>query len=153
MVFKFTNQDNTIFFSARTSPNVSHFPCQTKHVLERDPKNISYYQPDIENYMHQVLNFSLFDKHEYTPRYTLWFWSVYLCFKCMYLFLCSSRFDWQNQFLFSENRFSEEMLLIGSNTLCHTFFLTKIISLHWNGTSYTCKEKIWQKTASEYLMS
>ena len=34
--------------------------------LERDPKNISYYQHDVENYTDQVLGFLLFDRHEYT---------------------------------------------------------------------------------------
>ena len=34
-------------------------------VLKRDPKNIFYYQRDIENYTDQVLNFLLFDRHEY----------------------------------------------------------------------------------------
>ena len=33
--------------------------------LERDPKNIFYYQHDVENYMDQVLNILLFDRHEY----------------------------------------------------------------------------------------
>ena len=33
--------------------------------IERDPKNIFYYQCDIENYTDQVLNFLLFDRHEY----------------------------------------------------------------------------------------
>ena len=33
--------------------------------LERDPKNIFYYQCDIENYIDQVLDFLLFDRHEY----------------------------------------------------------------------------------------
>ena len=33
--------------------------------LKRDPKNIFYYQRDVENYKDQVLNFLLFDKHEY----------------------------------------------------------------------------------------
>ena len=33
--------------------------------LERDLKNIFYYQHDIENYIDQVLNFLLFDGHEY----------------------------------------------------------------------------------------
>ena len=40
------------------------------------------------------------------------FWSVYLYYGFMKLFLCSSRFDWlcwQNQFLFSDNSFSEEL--------------------------------------------
>ena len=34
--------------------------------LERDPKNILYYQCDIANYTGQVLGFLLFDRHEYT---------------------------------------------------------------------------------------
>ena len=33
--------------------------------LERDPKNIFFYQHDVENYTDQVLNFLLFDRHEY----------------------------------------------------------------------------------------
>ena len=50
----------------------SHFPRQVKRALpfdfalERDPKNIFYYQRDVENYTDQVLNFLLFDKLEYT---------------------------------------------------------------------------------------
>ena len=49
----------------------SHFPRQVKRALpfdfalERDPKNIFYYQRDIENYTDHVLNFLLFDSHEY----------------------------------------------------------------------------------------
>ena len=47
----------------------SNFPCRVKRVLpldfalKRDLKNI-YYQRDVENYMDQVLNFLLFDRHE-----------------------------------------------------------------------------------------
>ena len=33
--------------------------------LERDPKNIFYYEHDVENYTDQVLNFLLFDRYEY----------------------------------------------------------------------------------------
>ena len=49
----------------------SHFPRQVKRALpfdfalERDPKNVLYYQRDVENYMDQVLNFLLFDGLEY----------------------------------------------------------------------------------------
>ena len=49
----------------------SHFSRQVKRVfpfdftLERHPKNIFYYQRDIENYMDHALNFLLFDSHEY----------------------------------------------------------------------------------------
>ena len=48
-----------------------HVPRQVKRALpfdfalERDPKNIFYYQRDVENYTDQVLNFLLFDRHEY----------------------------------------------------------------------------------------
>ena len=49
----------------------SHFSRQVKRALpfdfalEEDPKNIFYYQRDVENYTDQVLNFLLFDRHEY----------------------------------------------------------------------------------------
>ena len=50
----------------------SHFPSQVKHgvlpfnfALNRDPKNIFYYQRDVEDYTDQVLNFWLFNRHEY----------------------------------------------------------------------------------------
>ena len=49
----------------------SYFPRQVKRALpfdfalERDPKNIFYYQRDIENYTDQVLSFLLFDRHEH----------------------------------------------------------------------------------------
>ena len=33
--------------------------------LEKDTKNIFYYQCDVENYTDQVLNFLLFDRYEY----------------------------------------------------------------------------------------
>ena len=33
--------------------------------LERGPKNIFYYQCDVENYTDQVLDFLLFVRHEY----------------------------------------------------------------------------------------
>ena len=33
--------------------------------LERDPKNTFYCQYDVESYTDQVLNFLLFDRHEY----------------------------------------------------------------------------------------
>ena len=38
----------------------SHFPFYS--ALEGDPKNIFYYQRDVENYTDQVLNFLLFDE-------------------------------------------------------------------------------------------
>ena len=67
-------------------PKFSRLFCQVKHVRfpsisrQRDPKNIFYYQRDIENYAGQVLNFLLFDRHEYihTESSGLWFRSAYL---------------------------------------------------------------------------
>ena len=60
------------FFSARTSPNFSHFPRQVKTYAlpydlasERDPKNILHCQHDVENYMDQALDFLLHDRDEY----------------------------------------------------------------------------------------
>ena len=53
---------------------VKHFPFPSlskacalpfNFALERDPKNIFYYQRDAENYTDQVLDFSLFNRHEY----------------------------------------------------------------------------------------
>ena len=58
-----------MFFSARTSPNFSHFPRQVKRVipfnfaLERDLKYIFYCQRDVDNFTDQVLNFLLYDGH------------------------------------------------------------------------------------------
>ena len=56
----------------KNMPRFSHFPRQVKRMqlpfdfaLERHPKNIFYYQRDVENYTDQVLNFLLFDRHEY----------------------------------------------------------------------------------------
>ena len=53
--------------------------------LEKDPKNILYYQRDVENCTGEVLNFLLFDKREYihTESFGLQFWSVYLYYGFM----------------------------------------------------------------------
>ena len=70
-----------------------------------------YCQCDVENYTDQVLNFLLHDRQEHihTESSALLFCSVHLCYGFTWLFLCSTRFDWQNQLLFSENSFSEEL--------------------------------------------
>ena len=75
-IFEFINHDKVTFLSARASPILSHFLRQVKHMrfpsisrLERDPKNIFYYQRDVDNCMDQVLDF-LFDRHEYTHTHT-----------------------------------------------------------------------------------
>ena len=69
-IFKFTNHDDVTFFLARTTPSFSHFPRQVEigalpfdFMLEIDPKNIFYYQCDVENYEDQDLDFLLSDKH------------------------------------------------------------------------------------------
>ena len=65
-IFEFINYYKITFFSART---LFYFPRQVKRVLpfdfvlERDPKNIFYYQRDVENYMDQVINAFIFDRH------------------------------------------------------------------------------------------
>ena len=91
---------------------------------ERDPKNILCYQRDVENYTDQDLNFLLFNRHEYihTESSGLWFWSAYLCYGLIWLFLCPSIFDWQNRFLFPENSFLEELASYCLLTLYITSF-------------------------------
>ena len=53
--------------------------------LKRDPKNIFYYQRDLENYTDQVLNILLLGRSEYIHTETsgLHFWSVYLSYVFM----------------------------------------------------------------------
>ena len=48
--------------------------------LERDPKNIFYYQRDVESFTDQVLNFISLDRQEYIHAESsgLQFWSVNL---------------------------------------------------------------------------
>ena len=48
--------------------------------LERDLRNIFYYQHGVESYTDQVLNFYIFDRHKYihTESSGLEFWSVNL---------------------------------------------------------------------------
>ena len=43
----------------------SYMKSQPDFVLKRDPKNIFYYQCGVKNYTDHVLNFLLFDRHEY----------------------------------------------------------------------------------------
>ena len=51
-------------FSQQKHVQIFPLPLPSK-TLERDPKNIFYYQCDMENYTDQVLNFLLFDRHGY----------------------------------------------------------------------------------------
>ena len=98
-------------------------------VLERDPKNISYFQDDVENYTDQVLDFLLHDRHEYIQNLPVG-WSVYSSYGFMYLFLCHSRFASQNQFIFRAKLFGGTCFLFASNMLCHKLFPMKISSLY-----------------------
>ena len=89
----------------------------------RDAKNIFDYQREVTNYTDQVLNFLLFDKHKYKQGILQSVVQVvYLCYGFIELFLCFSRFDWQNQFLFSENNFSEKFASYWLLTLYVTIF-------------------------------
>ena len=40
--------------------------CYSLQFRVRDPKNIFYYQREVDNYTNQFLDFLIFDKHEYT---------------------------------------------------------------------------------------
>ena len=92
-------------------------------MLERDAKNIFCHQREVTNYTDQVLNFLLFDKHKYKQGILQSVVQVvYLCYGFIELFLCFSRFDWQNQFLFSENNFSEKFASYWLLTLYVTIF-------------------------------
>ena len=117
------NHYKVTFFSARTCPNFHMCASLRFRVRERDSENI-YDQRDVENYTDQVLNFLLFDRHEYihTEPSGLQFSSAYLCYGFIWLFLCSSRFDWQNRFLFPEKSFSEELASYWLLTLYVTSF-------------------------------
>ena len=91
-------------------------------MLDWDPKNIFNYQHDVQNYRDQVLDFTLFDKHEYTHGI---FWSVILVniivtVLCNF-FLCYSRYDWQNQF--EGNSLSKEHASYWLLILCVTSYL------------------------------
>ena len=104
-------------FSQQEHVQISPLPSPSKtcvlpfdFTLERDQKNIFYYQCDVENYWDQVLNFLLFDRHE----------SSYLCHRFNF-FLCPSRFDWQNR-LFPDDSFSEELASYWLLTLYATSF-------------------------------
>ena len=59
-------------FSQQEHVQISPLPSPSKtcalpfdSALERDPKNIFYYQHDVENCSDQVLNILLLDRHKY----------------------------------------------------------------------------------------
>ena len=71
-IFEFTNQRKLPFLSKNNSKFFRlPSPCETcafpfDFVLGRDPKNLFYYQREVENYTDQVPDFLWFDKQEYT---------------------------------------------------------------------------------------
>ena len=100
-------------------------------IRERDPKNIFFYQRDVENYMDQTrfsVLYYMIDINIYTQNLSVCNSGQYIYM----LWVCSLRADWQNQFLFSENSFSEELASYWLLTLFCTFFSMRIRSLHWN---------------------
>ena len=79
-------------------------------VLERDPKNIFYREFDLESCTDLVLDFLYHLINKYTYNISVCNSGRYIYVTSLFnFFLCSSRFDWQNQFLFSEKSFSEEL--------------------------------------------
>ena len=95
--------------------------------LERGPKNIFYYQYEVESYTGLVLDFSLFDKREYTHgifrsailanMFTL---GVYLMFS---LFLKIWMIE--SILIFSEYLFRETCFLLASKIQRHKVFRWK----------------------------
>ena len=144
MIFEFINHDKVTFFSARTSPNSSLFPCQVKHVClplilfcERDPENIFDYQRDTENYTDQVSNFFLYGGHEYIHTIfrpvilvSVFLLQVYVTFSLFFKSLLTESIH-----IFREKLFRGTCFLFASNTQHHKFFPIKTSSLHWNGAA------------------
>ena len=100
--------------------------------LERDPENIFYCQHGVENFMDQVLDCLLYDRHEYI--HTI-FWSVFLVsIFLLQAYITFSLFPkiWLTGsiLIFREKLFGETCFLLASNTLRHKFFLMKIGILH-----------------------
>ena len=62
-LFEFINHDKVTFFPLPSPIKTCALPFD--FTLERDPKNIFNSQSDVENYTDQVLNFLLYDGHEY----------------------------------------------------------------------------------------
>lgn len=116
-IFKeFTNQDIVNLFSARTSTNFSTSlakwnMCDSLRLRVRDPNNIFYYQRDVQSYMDQVLSiFHYFiNMNIHTESWGLNSGKYIYVTDLYKFFLDSNNFDWQNQSLFSENSFSEEL--------------------------------------------
>ena len=59
----FLNKNVSRFFSLPSPNKTCALPFD--FALDIDPKNISYYQHDVKNYMDQVLDFSSYGRHKY----------------------------------------------------------------------------------------
>ena len=97
-----------------------------------------------------VLNFSLFDKHEYidgifqsvilVSRFTL---QAYITISLLIQIWLT-----ESVLIFTENLFRKTCFLSTCNNQRYKFSSMKIRSLPWNGSVYICKEKLWQKVTS-----
>ena len=97
-------------------------------MLKRDPKNIFCYHREIENYTYQVLDFLLFDKHEYTQgifrsvilvsTFMLW---VYVTF----FFVHQDLIDRINSY-FQRIAFQMNLLVIGFQHSKSQFFSSEL---------------------------
>ena len=131
-------------------------PCKScalsfNFALESDPKNIFYYQCDVENCTDQVLDFLLFDSHEYIIHRNLPVCDsdqyIYVTGLHNVFFALQDLIDRINSY-FNRIAFQRNLLLIGFK-----IFPMKITRHQWNGAAQTCKEKLWRKVASEYQIS
>ena len=150
-IFELTNEDDYLCVIKNISQIFSTSLAKWKllpfdFVLERDPKNILYYQRNVENYADLFLNILLFHKHEYTHGIFRFVILVSIFMLQVYVTFFVSQIWLTESILFlRENIFRGTSFLLASNTLRCNFFPAKINSLHWNGAAYTCKEKFRRK--------
>ena len=115
-IFEFINKEKVTLFLARTTANFPHFPCQVDHIrfpsisCQRETRKIFSITSVTwrilricPRFFYYLINMNI----KWNP--SLQFWSVYFCYGFIHLFLCSSRFDWENYFLLSGYSFSEEL--------------------------------------------
>ena len=62
-MLSFSQQEHVQIFSLPSPSKTCALPFD--FALEKDLKNIFYYQRDVENYTDQIVNFLLFDRKEY----------------------------------------------------------------------------------------
>ena len=130
-IFEFINYDKVTFFSQQehlqifptSLPKWNMCVCLWFCVTERPEKCFLLSAWRRKLYRPGTQFFIIWETWIYTHRIFL---SVILVsifiLRFMQLFLCSSKFDWQNQFLFSANSFSEELASYWLLTLYVTSF-------------------------------